>query len=121
MGVFDIWEFINDMLDSENFDSETPLCGHALTKRGVELFLFYMRNAEAWRRNHIYRYTWKIANQKAEHMSLQKALKYAIAQKKFDILVHLEPPYSDDSDESESQKCIYFHDMKEDQFYYKHN
>ena len=38
---FDIWGFINDILDDEN------VSGSARTKRGVELILFYMRNAEA--------------------------------------------------------------------------
>ena len=38
--TFDIWEFINNILDGENFDSENSLCGHARTKRGVELIFF---------------------------------------------------------------------------------
>ena len=38
---FDIWGFINDSLDDKN------VSGSARTKRGVELILFYMRNADA--------------------------------------------------------------------------
>ena len=38
---FDIWEFINDILDNENVSGSTR------TKRGAELILFYMRNAES--------------------------------------------------------------------------
>ena len=38
---FDIWEFINDILDDENVSDS------ARTKRGVELILFYMRTADA--------------------------------------------------------------------------
>ena len=120
--VFDIWEFINDILDGEIFEAENPICSHVLTKRGVELILFYMRNAEAWRRDNIYRSIKKIANQKVKHVSLQKALKYAIGQSKFEILLHLEKPAEeDDNDESESDQCIYFHDLKEDRFTNKRN
>ncbi len=69
---FDIWEFINDILDDEN------VSGSARTKRGVELILFYMRNADAWRQDSIYRSIKKISKQKVKHMSLANALKYAI-------------------------------------------
>ena len=114
---FDIWEFINNILDAENFDSENRLCGHAVTKRGVELILFYMRNAEAWRRTDIYRSMWKIAKQKSIGLTLQKALKYAIGRKKIEILSHFKNAFEyGDDDKSESEQCIYFHDLKEELF-----
>jgi hypothetical protein len=96
---FDIWEFINDILDDEN------VSGSVRTKRGVELILFYMRNADAWRHDSIYRSIKKISKQKVKHnMSLQKALKYAICRKKFEILrmLKLSERDDDDTDESES-------------------
>ena len=95
---FDIWEFINDILDDEN------VSGSARTKRGVELILFYMRNADAWRRESLYRSIKKISNKKVKHMSLQKALKYAISRKKFEILrmLKLMLGKTDENDESES-------------------
>ena len=40
--VFDIWSFINNILDDENVSVSVR------TKRGVELILFYIRNADAW-------------------------------------------------------------------------
>ena len=96
---FDIWEFINNILDNEN------VSGSARTKRGVQLILFYMRNADAWRHDSIYRSIKKISKQKVNHMSLQKALKYAIRRKKFEILGMfdtLSGRDDDDTDESES-------------------
>ena len=101
---------------AENFDSENSLCSHARTKRGVELILVYMRNAEAWRRNAIYRAILKIVKRKCVGLSLQKGLKYAIGQKKFEILLHFENPFEYDDDESESEQCIYFYDLKEELF-----
>ena len=74
---FDIWEFINDILDNENVSGSTR------TKRGAELILFYMRTADAWRRDDHYGSIRKIIKQKHKRMSLQKALKYAISRKKF--------------------------------------
>jgi len=41
-----------------------------------------MRNADGWRQDSIYRSIKKISKQKVKHMSLAKALKYAICQKK---------------------------------------
>jgi hypothetical protein len=92
---FDIWEFVNDILDDEN------VSGTVRTERGVELILFYMRNAEAWRHDSIYRSIKKILKQKVKHMSLQKALKYAIRRKKFEILRALATPAECDDDDSD--------------------
>ena len=55
---FDIWEFTNDIMDNEN------VSGRARTKRGVDLILFYIRNAEAWHHDSIYRSIRKILKQK---------------------------------------------------------
>ena len=99
-------------MDGENFDSENSLCGHARTKRGVELILIYMRNAEAWRRNYIYRGILKIVKRKRVELSFQEGLKYAIGQREFDILLHFEHPFAFDDDESESEQCVYFYDLK---------
>ena len=95
---FDIWRFINDILDGEN------VSGSVRTKRGVELILFYMRSADAWRRDDLYRSICKILKQKVKHMSLQKALKYAISQKKFQIVRMFKqmPGKTGDNDESGS-------------------
>jgi hypothetical protein len=93
---FDIWEFINDILDDEN------VSGSARTKRGVELILFYMRNADAWRQDSIYRSIKKISKQKVKHMSLANALKYAICRKKHEILRVVKLGKRADTDESES-------------------
>jgi len=93
---FDIWEFINDILDDEN------VSGSARTKRGVELILLNMRNPDAWRHDSIYRSIKKISKQKVKHMSLEKALKYAICRKKFEILRLVAERDDDDTDESES-------------------
>ena len=75
-----------------------------------------MRNAEAWRRNAIYRAILKIAKRKCIGLPLQKGLKYAIGQKKFEILFHLEKHFEYNDDQSESQQCIYFYDLKEELF-----
>ena len=86
-------------MDDEN------VSGSARTKRGIELILFYMRNADAWRHDSIYRSIKKISKQKVKHLSLQKALKYTICRKKFEILSMLDSPAEcddDDTDESES-------------------
>ena len=94
---FDIWDFINDILDDEN------VSGIARTKRGVELILYYMRNADAWRRDSLYRSIKKISNKKVKHMSLQKALKYTICRKKIEILRMVKLlGRVDDDDKSES-------------------
>ena len=45
---FDIWGFIIDILDDE------CVGGHLLTQRGIQLIVFYMCNAYAWRRDSIY-------------------------------------------------------------------
>ena len=103
---FDIWEFINNILDGEDVSGSTR------TKRGVELVLFYMRNAEAWRRDHIYRGILKIVKRKRVELSFQEGLKYAIGQWEFDILLHFEHPFAFDDDESESEQCVYFYDLK---------
>ena len=95
---FDIWGFINDILDDEN------VSGSARTKRSVELILFYMRTADAWRCDDFYGSIRKIIKQKRKRMSLQKALKYAISRKKFEILRILKHMLgkTDENDESES-------------------
>merc|ERR1712082_105435 len=61
-----------------------------------------MRTADAWRCDDHYGSIWKIIKQKHKRMSLQKALKYAISQKKFEILRILKLGRPDDDDESES-------------------
>ena len=76
-----------------------------------------MRNAEAWHCSDIYRSMWKIAKQKSIGLTLQKALKYAIGRKKIEILSHFKNAYEySDDDKSESEQCIYFHDLKEELF-----
>ena len=93
---FDMWGFINDILDDEN------VSGSARTKRSVELILFYMRTADAWRCDDFYGSIRKIVKQKRKRMSLRKALKYAISHEKFQILRILKLGRPDDDDESES-------------------
>ena len=107
---FDIWGFINDILDDEN------VSGSARTKRGVELILFYMRSADAWRRDDHYRSIRKIIKQKHKRMSLQKALKYAISRKKFEILrmLKLMLGKTDENDESESDDDEYFESVNDE-------
>ena len=49
-----------------------------------------MRNAETWRRDRIYSSIRKILKQKVKKKTLQKALKYMIREKKFEILSKLD-------------------------------
>ena len=58
----------------------------------------------------------RLAKQKSIGLFLQKGLKYAIGQKKFEILLHLEKPFEYDDDQSESEQCIYCYDLKEELF-----
>ena len=111
---FDVWGFINDILDGEetsddsdwDFSSEILtgkyFSGKARTKRGATLILYYMRNADAWRHDCIYRSINKILKQKVKHMTLQNALKYAIRQKKNEILRAIAECNLDKSEESDN-------------------
>ena len=51
---FDIWEFTNDIMDNAN------VFGNAQTGRSIDLILFYIRNADTWRHESIYRAIRKI-------------------------------------------------------------
>ena len=113
---FDIWAFINNILDGEESSGSTEwdfcseiltgkyFSGNARTKRGVELILFYMRNAEAWRHDNIYRSIKKISKQNVKHMSLQKALKYAVCRKQFHILEVLRTSAERDYDHTDNSR-----------------
>ena len=117
---FDVWDFINDVLDGEhasdfritNWDYSREIstgklyCGATRIKRGVDLILYYMRTAAAWRHDKTYRSIKKILKKKVKRMSFEKALKYAIQQKKFEILRKLGTPlvHVGIGDESESKR-----------------
>jgi hypothetical protein len=117
-GDFDVWAFINDILDGEEASDfsftdcvweMTPVNvnrGPPRLQRGTDLVSYYIRAAAAWRHVKTYRSIKKIFKKKVKRMSFEKALKYAIEKKKFEILRKLGSPlvHVIVGDESESKQ-----------------
>ena len=75
--------------------------------RGITLVRYYAVVAAAWRHDKIYRSIKRVLKtKKVKSMSFEKALKYAIQQKKFEILRKLGTPlvHVTIGDESESKQ-----------------
>ena len=115
---FDVWAFINDVLNGEESceDSFTHVTfemtpanvkpGPQRLRSAVVLVSYYVRAAAIWRHTETYSDIKKIFKKKVKDMSFEKALKHAVEKKKFEILRKLGSPlvHVTVDDESETKR-----------------
>ena len=116
---FDLWDFINDVLDGEHGDFKIfdwnfytkrstgkIYCDTSRIHRGVDLISYYVITAVAWRHDKPYRSIRKILKKKVKCMSFEKALEYAVHKKNNEILRKLGvlPVHITIGDDSESKQ-----------------